>query len=256
MCYYCRIGGETMIQSIHEAGFSPLIYDVSFFVSLLIATIAAFFFAKRLKIKRGTAVLCVPFVWLFSYLCVCLVMYAETDFSIFDCGYNIKCFVFIPVAIWVFSRVFKLPFTFTSDLIAPLFCIQHGIANIGCIFYGCCYGYPSEGGIYSPLTRDLRFPVQVVEMLFSFFVATVIFIVIRKKLYNTGGVALFLSLAIFAVGRFFIEFMKDSNGHILGFLHPLQLHMLFLLTVCLISLAYIYALNKEKEAKQHTKKEK
>lgn len=50
--------------------------------------------------------------------------------------------------------------------------------------------------------------------------------------------------------------MKDSNGHILGFLHPLQLHMLFLLTVCLISLAYIYALNKEKEAKQHAKKEK
>lgn len=93
-------------------------------------------------------------------------------------------------------------------------------------------------------------------MLFSFFVATIIFIVIRKKLYNTGGVALFLSLAIFAVGRFFIEFMKDSDGHILGFLHPLQLHMLFLLTVCLISLAYIYALNKEKEAKQHTKKEK
>ena len=79
-----------MIQSIHEAGFSPLIYDVSFFVSLLIATIAAFFFAKRLKIKRGTAVLCVPFVWLFSYLCACLVMYADTDFSIFDCGYNIK----------------------------------------------------------------------------------------------------------------------------------------------------------------------
>lgn len=116
-----------MIQSIHEAGFSPLIYDVSFFVSLLIATIAAFFYAKRLKIKRGTAVLCVPFVWLFSYLCACLVMYAETDFSIFDCGYNIKCFVFIPVGIWVFSRVFKVPFTLTSDLIAPL--VLHSARN-------------------------------------------------------------------------------------------------------------------------------
>ena len=76
----------------------------------------------------------------------------------------------------------------------------------------------------------------------------------KKRRYNTGGVALFLSLSIFAVGRFFLEFLKDSDKRLLGFLHPLQLHMLFLLTVCLISLAYIYALRKEKEAKQYTKK--
>jgi prolipoprotein diacylglyceryltransferase len=105
-------------------------------------------------------------------------------------------------------------------------------------------------GIYSPITGDLRFPVQMIEMIFSLLLSGAIFLVIKKRRYNTGGVALFLSLSIFAVGRFFLEFLKDSDKRLLGFLHPLQLHMLFLFFVCIISLAYIHLLKREKAARR------
>ncbi len=209
------------------------------------ASVFAAILAGRVGLKRFRCAVAVAICWLVSYLCACVVKLIETDFKVFDCGYNIRCFIFIPLAALVASVILKQKYTTLCDLLACAICLHHGIASLGCIFTGCCYGYPTKIGFYSPQTNIVHFPVQLIEFLFSICLCLILSWLLLKKGAKKHGLLLPVFLTAFSIGRFFIEFLKMSNTSASGDIRPLQIHMIFLFGMGISSLAYAVTLNKE-----------
>jgi phosphatidylglycerol:prolipoprotein diacylglycerol transferase len=94
----------------------------------------------------------------------------------------------------------------------PLF---HFFGRTGCFLGGCCYGIENKiGFIYrnNPITEAnniKRFPVQLLEGLFNI----VLFILLNYLLKNgkLKNKISYVYLAIYSVGRFFLEFLRGDT---------------------------------------------
>ncbi len=107
-----------MIKAIYDAGLSKAAYDLNFFLSILAASAFAAILARRVGLKRFRCAVAVVICWLVSFLCACTVRLIETDFKVFNCGYNIRCFIFIPLAALAASLILKQKYTRLCDLLA------------------------------------------------------------------------------------------------------------------------------------------
>lgn len=123
----------------------------------------------------------------------------------------------------LYLRARRQPFAPFADVVAPAIPLFHAFGRIGCFLGGCCYGIPWEGGItytraLTPEANNIpRFPVQLLEsaLLFAlFFLLSWLFR--REKL---RGKLLPLYLTVYAVLRFFLEFLRGDaiRGAVLWF---------------------------------------
>lgn len=123
----------------------------------------------------------------------------------------------------IYIKIRKLPRDIYMDnaaMFAPLF---HGFARIGCFLAGCCYGvesnfgFSAKGNTISDIGEVTRFPVQLLESLCNFIIAAIIFLLLKKGILR--GKVFYLYLAIYAVVRFFDEFLRGDKirGFIFGF---------------------------------------
>lgn len=118
-------------------------------------------------------------------------------------------------------RVRKIPVAETMNRQAPFLAIAHAFARIGCFFAGCCYGKPAPEGwgvLFPPGSpSSLRYgasvpvwPVQLMESLFMFALALLLFRLPEKKRLAGYG-------AGYGAGRFVLEFFRgDVRGGIEG----------------------------------------
>lgn len=120
--------------------------------------------------------------------------------------------------LWRLSGVPRETF---GDCVAafPLF---HGIARIGCVLTGCCYGIPLGSG-------DLRFPSAAVEAAFCLLLALWL---LRKR----PARPCLCYFTLYPVYRFFAEFLRGDDR---GRLFPLplsvsqQISLIILISVAL-----------------------
>ena len=151
----------------------------------------------------------------------------------------------------IFIKLKKLPFDIYLDncaLFAPLF---HGFARIGCFFGGCCYGIESafgfcaSGNTITDIGDVRRFPVQLLESLLNFGIAALIYLVLKKG-YLKGRV-FFLYLSLYAVVRFFDEFLRGDaiRGFIFG-LSTSQFISIWIEAVALFALLLLPAIKKKR----------
>ena len=140
-----------------------------------------------------------------------------------------RIFVWIPVIAWPITKLLKLDFMRSCDFLslgAPLIQVNHW----GCIFAGCCHGYPCSWGVYNPMLDENAFPIQFVE---SFAALAVVIIVARhmkKRNYEPDGLAYPLMLMLFGYSRFLLEFLRDNDKVFFG-VSTLALHALFMALV-------------------------
>jgi len=94
----------------------------------------------------------------------------------------------------------------------PLF---HFFGRIGCFLGGCCFGIHSSFGFVhtnNPLTEAngiIRFPVQLLEAAFN-----MCLFLFLNYLFNNGKYRnrlIYVYLAIYAIGRFFIEYLRGDE---------------------------------------------
>jgi phosphatidylglycerol:prolipoprotein diacylglycerol transferase len=117
------------------------------------------------------------------------------------------------LAALVFVRLKRIRFWTLADTCAPSIALAYGIARIGCLLNGCCYGRPAtlpwgivcvdpDTGVATPPSH----PTQVYSALASWalFAALVVF-ARRSKL---SGSVFLLYLMAYGVIRFLIEYLR------------------------------------------------
>ena len=147
-------------------------------------------------------------------------------------------FVYLLPLAWLMAKLFRLRWQVVSELFALSILAFHIPGRSGCIFTGCCYGYPCEWGIHtivkyydhSVVTDDRVFPVVFVESLMS--LGILIFLIVRvwKKSYVPDGKTLPWMLLLYGIGRFFTEFLHDNEKIWLG-CSDIAFHALFMALV-------------------------
>lgn len=117
------------------------------------------------------------------------------------------------VMIIIYSRVYKIPTWPLFDSLLPSIPLIHALGRVGCFFTGCCYGIPMDkpwgmlfnNSLVAPHNIPL-FPVQLLEAGLNGIVFIVLFLLGRKS--RKPGWLLGLYLSIYAVERFFLEYLR------------------------------------------------
>lgn len=192
---------------------------------------------KSHKISIFKAVLSVIIIYSSAYALMLFLYWVESGFKNFGGQNIVRIFVYVPLIVWVTSKILKINFVELCSLIAPCLTINHGVAHLACIFAGCCHGFPSAIGIYNAIIGEKLFPIQIIEALIAIFI-TVYIVLYTKKSEANKVYAYPIMLILFGSTRFICEFMRDNEKIFLG-CSSLSFHALFMAIVGAIWILFI-----------------
>ena len=112
------------------------------------------------------------------------------------------------------------------------------MTHIGCIFPGCCHGYPSPWGLFSNNAGTVCFPIQLIEAASSVLIGLLLAAFFMRG--KQEGLLYGWYLLLFGSTRFIWEFFRN-NEKIWNGVSELAMHALvaailglaILVTVCL-----------------------
>ena len=114
-----------------------------------------------------------------------------------------------PVPFLLIALAFRESYGKLTDFYAPLVPVVHAGAHIGCIFTGCCHGYPSKWGLYSNVAETVCFPNVPLEIITLYVLSGLMTAMICKGKQQGRLYAWYMVL--FGVTRFFLEFLRDNE---------------------------------------------
>lgn len=118
----------------------------------------------------------------------------------------------------IYCKQFKIELRPVMAVVAPAVPLMHGIARIGCLCAGCCYGmeYHGFGAITFPTNEIIwgladvpRFPTQIVETVVNLILFISLYIYVRKG-NAKGEKAIGVYLIVYSVMRFCLEFVRGD----------------------------------------------
>ena len=141
------------------------------------------------------------------------------------------------LGIWIYFKLTKTKMGYIFDLLAPACIIAQAIGRIGCLFNGCCFGTPTTlpwGLVYTdPMSFGFNGgftdqPTVVYEIIYCVIIFFVL-LALRKKLKPAGSLFM-LYLALYAVWRLGIDFLRDGTPFLFG-LHQAQIISIVVLLI-------------------------
>lgn len=114
--------------------------------------------------------------------------------------------LFMPVFLFLFALLFRLPFLEVSDMFAPGICIVSAVMKVQCLIYGCCTG------IYLFSNKDgiaVHFPSRETEMAFALLL--MIYLIRDTKKGRFKGKLYPLFMILYGAGRFLLNFFRDTD---------------------------------------------
>lgn len=211
-----------MILAIWEAGLSQAFYYSFFGIGFLVTYVFLTWYGEKIGLKTIKTVIAIT---LGSALVLCtlgilqkVLTPLEDYIPIMNSYLNNmgRGFVFVPLIALVVSAVLKIQWTKVSNLYAFTQTIIWGFASLGCLFPGCCKGYPCEWGIYNVRAGTRLFPTQIVNSVALLSVAVYIFIRCKKRCYKPDGKEYPIMLILVGLIRFSTEFLMDNEKIIFG----------------------------------------
>ena len=134
-------------------------------------------------------------------------------------------------AVW-YVRVHRLAFWKLADVYAPAIVLGQSIGRLGCFAGGCDYGRPTVSGwgvvFTDPYAHELSgvplgiplHPTQLYESLANFTIFCLLLWRNRKKTHD--GEIFLLYVGVYAVARFFLEFLRGDEDRGFVFNHLLS----------------------------------
>jgi phosphatidylglycerol---prolipoprotein diacylglyceryl transferase len=144
------------------------------------------------------------------------------------------------LGVWIYFKLTKIKMGYIFDLLAPAAIMAQAIGRIGCLFNGCCYGTPTTlpwGLVYTdPMSFGFNggiptHPTVVYEIIYCVIIFVVL-LMLRKKLKPDGSLFM-LYLALYAVWRLGIDFLRDGTPFLFG-LHQAQIISIIVLLITIL----------------------
>lgn len=167
-----------------------------------------------------------------------VVLFAQSGFTDGSRVNLAVAFVYLLPVAWLLAKIFRMPWQVVSEMITYGILAFHISGRSGCIFTGCCYGYPCEWGLYSLEADEKVFPIVIVESLMTLGILIFLLIRARGKSYVPDGKTLPWMLLLYGVGRFFTEFLRDNEKIWIG-CSDIAFHSLFMAAVGLALLLWL-----------------
>ena len=216
-----------LIEFATEHGLNDQLYDIFFAAGFCAVFLFAMFNGKKYGIPRGKALIFIILVYTISALWMFTQCWIENGFKGWGGNNIVRTFVWVPVAVWLVGKLMKVDWMRGCDFVAPCVPMIQAVSHWGCIFVGCCHGYPFKWGIYNPALDIKTFPCQPLEALVALAVVIIICRYEKKQNYKPTGLAYPLMLMLFGYSRFLLEFLRDNNKIVLG-ISDLAFHALFM----------------------------
>lgn len=240
------------LKVITEKKLNSLFYYIVFFSTFLLVIIYMIIGSKKFKIPRKKAVPFTIIVYAVSLVWMFVLCWAESGFKNFGGNNIVRVFVWVPLVALPVSKLFKIDWEKSCDYLAPCVPLMQ-TTHWGCIFAGCCHGYPCSWGIYNPVLNENTFPNQILEALVALCVVINVWRYIKKRNFDAKGLAYPLMLILFGYSRFLLEFLRDNEKLIFG-ISSLAFHALFMALVG--TAAYFSIDERNKKRKMNRKKTK
>ena len=141
------------------------------------------------------------------------------------------------LGVWIYGKITKIKLGYIFDLLAPAAIMAQAIGRIGCLFNGCCYGTPTTlpwGLVYTdPMSFGFNggipdHPTVAYEIIYCLIIFVVLMF-LQKKLKPDGSLFM-LYLALYAVWRLGIDFLRDGTPFLFG-LHQAQVVSIIVLLI-------------------------
>lgn len=161
-------------------------------------------------------------------------------------------FVRIVSIAWIYFLILayflKDPYQKMLDFLTIKGVFLYAVMHIGCIFPGCCHGYPSSWGLYSNKTGYICFPIQLVEVVINLLLGVILLYMRKKERYI--GLLNPWYMVMFGATRIVTEFLRDNTKLFWG-LSEMALHALASLVLGAIAI-FLARCRKERITKHET----
>lgn len=226
-----------MIKAIYEAGQYNFVYYLFHIVGYVSVLLFNLWYGKKYKLEYWKSILTTVIIYTITYVWIYIQFWIESGFKNFGGNNIVRGFIYIPLIALPVACWLKINWERMCDFIAPCVCISQGISHIGCIFAGCCKGFPSSWGIYNPWDKAILFPIQLFESLTALLIAVVIVCRAKHKKFISDGKSFPIMLVAFGSTRFAFEFARD-NEKILWGCSSLSFHALFMALIGFLIIIY------------------
>ena len=248
---------KELIQSVADQGLSMTYYGWICDAGLILSIIYSLYHGKRYGINLWKMVIIVAGAYLGRITLqngIWAVLQYIRDNNIFgiQTAVNsiVRIFILIPLIMWPFAKIFKYKWGHICDSIAMFLLITSAIAQLGCIFPGCCHGYKFDGGIYNVLTKSYHFPTPIIETVLTLIIIAYLICRTHKRKFVSDGTLYPLMMVLYGIMRCICEMLRDNEKLILG-QSAIGIHAIVLFVVGLICL-HLIKKRDEMKAKEET----
>jgi len=237
-----------LILQISENGQSAQMYNLFQLLNVPVCMAYGLWYGHKLRfgLKKTLLLLLLAFVAIYGWMMV--FYWINSGFQSFGGQNMVTIFVHVPIIALGLSRILKINWTEECYFHAGSLPLMHGVGHFGCMFTGCCGGYPAEWGIIKAGTGVIHFPIQLIESCISLLIALILLIRSHKNDYIADAKQFPIMMVMFGSARFVCEFFR-ANEKILFGCSALAFHALFL---CAVGITWLAILKHKEKAKTET----
>lgn len=214
---------NTLILKAAELGQSLSLYGTINTVVGIISLLFSIWHAKKLGISLWKALIIIFVIYeaiglIQSLISPILSTIKDTHFLGIETKVNsiVRVFIFLPLLAIPLARIFRLKWSLVCDAIALHPLLTSALAQIACIFPGCCQGYEVNWGIYSVKTGQYHFPVQILETILTLAVFSYLIYQLYRRKYTSNGMLYPEMMTLYGIARFICEGLRDNEKIFLG----------------------------------------
>ena len=207
---------NNMIIAVNNSGLTATVYKLCHLAGFIANYIFAVFYGRKWGLELWKNMVLSSISAINTYLLMNVLYWAETGFQSFGGGNIIRSFAFAPFMILPFSLLLRVRWNQICNILFPAAMVQISISRIGCVFAGCCRGYPMDGGLLSLERGETTFPMPIVETLVLIVILVLALVYARKTNYSAETNLAPMILMLYGFTRVLLEFGRDNEKIFLG----------------------------------------
>ena len=243
-----------MIRWLYEINFSETARTMCIAVAALAAVFFSLWYGKKIGLSKGKIFVFLLVAYPIDFLLLEMARIGSTHAATYHVlgiqtlvNAQLKTFVMISLVALLVAKIIKVPWRVTADLLATANLLNYAICSIGCLFTGCCFGYPWEYGLYSPPEQRTVFPIQIVNVIIMLLITWYLVRRTKKNGFVSDPKQFPLMLILFGATRFMTDFFMDNEKLLFG-MSTIALHCIFMIFVGLIAILIIEKKNRIKRS--------